>query len=173
MTILIILFLGGLLAAPSKAQLMDSRFESIVQMYEDEEKGLRHYERGDYDKAFEFLSETAIRGLKKSQYILAFMFLKGEHVDKSILLGMGWLGVAKESGDEEWVKLYDGLYARAAPAQQAMIDSKVAQYVNQYGLKAMNVTCAQTPVTGSRRVEYRCLKTEGPAFEIIPVELQP
>ena len=173
MKILTLFLVSVLLVAPAHAQRMDSKFESIVQMYEDEEKGLRHYENGNYDKAFEFLSETAIRGLKKSQYILAFMFLKGEHVNKSILLGMGWLGVAKESGDEEWVKLYDGLYARAAPAQQAMIDSKVAQYVNQYGLKAMNVTCAQTPVTGSRRLEYRCLKTEGPAFEIIPVELQP
>jgi TPR repeat protein len=170
---LILLLVAGLLASPAQAQLMDSKFESIVQMYEDEERGLRHYERGDYDKAFEYLSETAARGLKKSQYILAFMFLKGEHVDKSILLGMGWLGVAAESGDEEWIKLYDGLYGRASPAQQVMIDSKVEQYKRQYGAKTMNVSCALQPVTGSRRQEYRCLKTEGPAYTIYPVEMSP
>lgn len=168
-----VLLLTGLLSAAAHAQLTDARFESIVDMYEDEERGLRHYERGDHDKAFEILSETATRGLKKSQYVLAFMFLKGEHVSKSTLLGMAWLGVAKESGDEEWVQLFDGLYGRLNEAQQKMVDAKVAQYVERYGMDVMNVSCDRLPVTGSRRVETRCLKIEGPAAPIVPVELQP
>lgn len=155
------------------AQQDDPFYDTIVLLYEDEERGLRHYERGEHEKAFEYLSRTAIRGLKKSQYILAFMFLKGEHVERSILLGMGWLGVAAESGEPEWQALFDGLYERSNPQQRQMIDSKVDQYVAQYGMKAMNVSCALQPVTGSRRQEVRCLKSDGPADTIYPVEMRP
>ncbi|ANO52281.1 SEL1-like repeat protein [Woeseia oceani] len=167
----LILVLTVFLTTPAGAQFHDSKFESIAQLYGDEERGLRYYERGEYDRAFEYLSETATRGLKKSQYLLAFMFLKGQHVDKSILLGMSWLGVAAESGNEEWVNLYNRLYASSNPAQQQMIDRKVEQYKRQYGMQVMNVHCTEQPVTGSRRPEHRCLKTDGPAHEIFPVEL--
>ncbi|MCB1845280.1 MAG: hypothetical protein KDI09_20095, partial [Halioglobus sp.] len=172
MRALALVFLVIVCASSAEAQYQDSKFESIVQMYEDEERGLRYYERGDFDRAFEYLSETAIRGLKESQYVLAFMFLKGQYVEKSILLGMGWLGVAIESGNENWISLYDGLYAKTNAAQQAMIDAKVEQYKRQYGMRAMNVSCAQQAITGSRRLEYRCLKTEGQEQTIYPVEMR-
>ena len=173
MRALLLAFLVFVCVLPADAQYHDAKFESIVQMYEDEERGLRYYERGDFDRAFEYLSETAIRGLKESQYVLAFMFLKGQHVEKSILLGMGWLGVAMESGNENWISLYDGLYGKANATQQAMIDGKVEQYRRQYGMGAMNVSCAQQAITGSRRLENRCLKVEGPANTIYPVEMPP
>lgn len=165
-------FLVLVSVSTADAQYHDAKAESIVQMYEDEERGLRYYERGEFDRAFEYLSETATRGLKESQYILAFMFLKGQHVERSILIGMGWLGVAMESGNEDWINLYDGLYGKANAAQQAMIDGKVEQYRRQYGMRAMNVSCAQQAVTGSRRLERRCLKVEGPTNTIYPVEMR-
>ena len=148
--------------------------ESIAHLYQKQDAGLRHYERGDFDKAFEDLSETAIRGLKKSQYILAFMFMKGQHVNKSTLLAMGWLGVAKESGDQEWIDLYKSIYDLTTPAQQSMIDAKVAQYVDWYGMVSQNVECSKRHATvGSRRKEARCLKVEGPRYDLHPVELTP
>ena len=161
--------LALLLAGPAAAD-----WESIPDMYKKQDAGLRHYERGDYERAFEHLSETAVRGLKKSQYILAFMFMKGQYVDKSTLLAMGWLGVAKESGEKEWLDLFDSLYDLMTAAQQAIINDKVLQYVAWYGLQAQNVECGQRHATvGSRRKEARCLKIEGPQREIHPVELRP
>ena len=158
-----------LLAAPAQAA-----WESIPNLYQKEDAGLRYYERGEYAQAFEKLSETAIRGLKKSQYILAFMFMKGQHVDKSTLLAMAWLGVAKESEEKEWVDLYNSLYERMQPAQKAMIDDKVAEYVEWYGGRAQNVECGQRQASvGSRRIESRCIKVEGPQYEIHPIELRP
>ncbi len=145
----------------------------IQVMYEKEESGIREYGKGDFDDAFDLLSGTAVQGLKKSQYILAFMFLKGEHVDKSILLGMGWLGVAKESGEKEWVELYDNMYSRANEVQQAMIDAKVNQYVELYGMSVSNVTCKRAQVAGSRRYEMRCIKVDGVNTNPVPVELTP
>lgn len=149
---------------------LDPRIEVL---YKNEASGIQQYERGEHDKAFELLSETAVQGLKDSQYVMAFMFLKGEHVDKSILLGMAWLGVAKESGNKDWVELYDGMYARANAAQQSMIDAKVDQYVEQYGMSATNITCKRTQVTGSRRYQMRCIKVGGYDTDPIPVELHP
>lgn len=143
----------------------------IELLYKNEASAIKQYDRGNFKRAFELLSETAVQGLKKSQYILAFMFLKGEHVDKSILLGMAWLGVAKESEQEEWVELFDNMYARANATQQAMINAKVEQYVAQYGLRATNVTCSRAQVTGSRRYEMRCIKTGRANADPIPLEL--
>jgi TPR repeat protein len=142
-------------------------------MYKNEDSGLAAYEKGDFDSAFNLLSETAVQGLKKSQYIMAFMFLRGEHVDKSILLGMAWLGVAKESGEDEWVELYDNMMSRANPTQQAMIEEKVSQYVSLYGMSRMNLTCKRAQVTGSRRYEMRCIKVGGVDTDPTPVELKP
>ncbi|MEQ9564010.1 MAG: hypothetical protein RLN69_15935, partial [Woeseiaceae bacterium] len=80
--------------------------EDLERLDRQEKSGLRYYEQGDYPSAFEALSGTAVRGLKPSQYILSFMFLKGQYVDQSVLLGMAWLGVAKESQEPEWMELY-------------------------------------------------------------------
>ncbi len=149
---------------------LDPRIEL---MYQNEGRGLTQYNEGNFDSAFGLLSETAVQGLKKSQYILAFMFLKGEHVDKSILLGMGWLGVAKESGEKEWTELYDNMYLRANETQQAMIDEKVNQYIGLYGLDVSNITCRRSQVTGSRRYEIRCIKVGGVNTNPVPVEMHP
>jgi len=145
----------------------------IELMYRNEDNGVTQYKNENFESAFELFSGSAVQGLKKSQYMLAFMFLKGEHVNKSILLGMGWLGVAKESGEKDWVELYDNMYARANPTQQAMIDEKVRQYVELYGMDATNVTCKRAQVAGSRRYEMRCIKVGGVNTDPVPVELQP
>jgi hypothetical protein len=89
----------------------DGKLESVERLYKQESTGLRHYDRGNYEKAFENLSTTAARGFKESQYILAFMFLKGQHVKSSLVLGMGWLGVAIESEEPEWVGINPSINA--------------------------------------------------------------
>jgi TPR repeat protein len=61
-----------------------------------ERAGLKLFEQGKYQEAFEKLSELAAWGYKDSQYALAFLFLKGQHVEQSTLIGMGWLAMAAE-----------------------------------------------------------------------------
>ncbi len=151
----------------------DSKVESVERLYKQESTGLRHYDRGNYDKAFENLSTPAARGFKESQYILAFMFLKGQHVETSLLLGMGWLGVAIESEEPEWIELYQSIYERTAPEQQQLIDVKVSQYIEQFGLVTQNVTCSRRPSAGTRRIESRCIKDAEKLSPIYPVELRP
>ncbi|MBT8080335.1 MAG: sel1 repeat family protein [Gammaproteobacteria bacterium] len=164
----------GIFCLAASLAAVSAEWESIPHLYQREDAGLRHYSAERYDEAFESLSFTAARGLKKSQYILAFMFMKGQHVEKSTLLAMGWLGVAKESGEQEWVDLYDAIYAKLTPAQRTVVDSRVEQYIGWYGMAAQNVQCAKRHATvGSRRRESTCLKVEGKAYEVYPVQLTP
>jgi hypothetical protein len=166
--------LGALTCLVSMAAMaQDFELEDLEKLDRQEKSGLRYYERGDYEAAFEALSGTAVRGLKPSQYILSFMFLKGQYVDQSVLLGMAWLGVAKESQEPEWMELYQSVYQRLPPEQQAIVDAKVAQYVGRYGMTAQNVSCSRRPVAGSRRMESNCIKADGKASPIYPVEMAP
>lgn len=133
---------------------------------------IKHYLEGDYASAFEALSQNALWGYKESQYFLAFMFLKGQHVQQSTVLGMAWLGVAKETGRKDWEAQYDQFYAAAPPDLKTKIDKKLAEYVSKFGLKAQNMTCSKTPSLDSARPRVRCHKSErlSPMHELELVE---
>ncbi len=99
--------------------------------------------------------------MKESQYLLSLMFMKGEGVDRSILIGLGWLGVAIESGNKEWNNTFNTVYESMSDTQRAMIDDKVKDYVEKYGSVVQGVTCAKRAAVGSRRIELRCEKVVG------------
>ena len=94
--------------------------------------------------------------MKEPRYTLGMMFSKGEGVDKSVLIGLGWFGVAIESGNEEWNKTLNTLYESLNDSQRAMIDNKVKKCVEKYGGVVQGVTCARRKPAGSRRLELRC-----------------
>lgn len=152
-------FLVLLLSSPAGAEFYDAyQLETI---YDNEASGLRFYQQGDYGKAFSLLSETAARGMKRSQYILGYMFLKGEGVDKNMLFGLTWLGLAAESGNDEWEEAYEGFYQRLNDAQKSMLDEKIRDYTKKYGASAQGITCSRRSVGSSRRKDWICLKSEG------------
>ncbi|MEM7390678.1 MAG: sel1 repeat family protein, partial [Pseudomonadota bacterium] len=81
---------------------------SPISLYSDntmkkkEYNGVKAYIKGEFEEAFNYLEEPAALGYKSAQYTLAFMFLKGQYLEQSTKLGMGWLGVAAEAGVENW-----------------------------------------------------------------------
>jgi TPR repeat protein len=157
-----------LFAAPVFA--VDYGTEQINQIYDNESSGLRYYERGDYGKAFNLLGNTAALGMKRSQYILGFMFLKGEGVDKNMLFGFAWMGLATESGNDEWQATYDGLYSSLSDAQKSMVDDKTNEYRKLFGATAQGITCSRRAIGASRRVDWVCLKSEG-SYVVHEIEL--
>ena len=130
--------------------------ERIATLYEKEARGARAYVAGRYDSAFELLSDTASKGMKESQYLISVMFLKGEGVNKNVLFGLGWLGVAIESGNEEWINTFNTLYDSLNDAQRAMVDDKIKTYVAKYGSAVQGVTCRNRGAAGSRESQLRC-----------------
>jgi TPR repeat protein len=161
----LLVLLGSTFAAAEAERAFE---EQIDRWYEAEADGLRNYDRGDYAKAYDTLAFTAVRGLKRSQYILGFMYLKGQHVDKSILTGMGWLGVASESGDSEWQDLYDSMYEMLAPEHRPTVDAKVQEFIAKYGSDTQGVSCTRSKAAGSRRLQTRCRKVEG-IYNVFPI----
>ncbi len=119
----LVFLIATLLSFSATAEMFE--IDRISLLYDKESRGARAYVEGRYESAFQLVSDTASKGMKESQYLLSLMFLKGEGVDKNILIGLGWLGVAIESGDEEWNNTFNTLYASMNDTQRAMIDDKV------------------------------------------------
>jgi TPR repeat protein len=122
--------------------------------------GITLYERGDYQGAFNELSELATWGYKDAQYALAFMFFKGQYVEQSTLIGMGWLGVAIESEREDWEALFNDLYAKASHKDKQKFDFIVKDYKSKFGLKAQHVTCDKTTNGMSKKIITKCTKSD-------------
>lgn len=139
-------------------------------MFINERLGIKKYLAGEYQEAFQLLSETASWGLKESQYFLAFMFMKGQYVQQSPVLGMAWLGVANEVGKEDWQHQYNSFYQAASPEIRARIDAKQQEYIGKYGLKAQRMTCSEQIQAYSIKRVPRCSKSAG-VTTLYPVEL--
>ena len=157
----------------ARAEFYDS-FQ-IETIYDNEASGLSFYQQGDYGKAFGLLRHTAAQGMKRSQYILGFMFMKGEGVDKNMLFGLTWLGLAAESGNDEWQETFDGFYERLSDAQKSMLDDKIRDYREKYGAHIQGVTCSRRSVGSSRRKDWVCVKSEGnyPVYDIeLPIRAE-
>jgi len=157
-----------LLALPAFAAHYDKK--QIDDLYENEASGLRYYKRGDFPKAFSLLSRTAALGMKNSQYILGFMFIKGEGVDKNVLIGLAWMGLATELGNDEWVEKYEGLYNSLSDTHKSMVDQKVREYGEKFGASVQGVTCSKTAEVGSRAIRWKCRKVEG-AYTVHEIEM--
>ena len=142
----------------------------IDNIYENETSGLRFYEKGEYEQALGLLKETAALGMKRSQYILGFMFLRGEGVSRNPLIGLAWMGLATESGNEEWRETYTPMYEALNDAQRTVLDRKIAEYRGKYGAVVQGVTCAKTKIVGSRKVDWVCRKSEG-SYELHEIEI--
>ena len=157
-----------LLALPAFAAHYDKK--QIDDLYENEASGLRYYKRGDFPKAFSILSRTAALGMKNSQYILGFMFIKGEGVDKNVLIRLAWMGLATELGSDEWVENYEGLYNSLSHTHKSMVDQKVREYGENFGASVQGVTCSKTAEVGSRAIRWKCRKVEG-AYTVHEIEM--
>lgn len=156
---LVVAVAAAMLAMPVFAALYDQ--QQIDTIYENEASGLRYYKKGDFPKAFSILSETAALGMKNSQYILAFMFMKGEGVDKNVLFGLAWMGLATELGNDEWLENYEGLYDSLSDTHKSMVDDKIREYGEKFGAAAQGITCSMTSEVGSRAIRWKCRKGEG------------
>lgn len=140
-----------------------------INLYDDttmkkhEYNGIKAYKKGDFKQAFMYLKDPAALGYKSAQYTLAFMFLKGQYLEQSTNMGMGWLGVAKEAGVESWQAQYATFYSAATDAQKQQIDETVALYISQYGSKAQKMTCRRstTPRRTFGEIKIDCNKHEG------------
>lgn len=158
-----------LLALLTGCKATGKKVNNIDWVDKQQKRGISLYKRGDYQGAFEQLHELASWGYKDAQYALAFMFLKGQYVEQSSLIGMGWFGVAVESNIPEWRRLHQELYQQASQQQQKKYDIIRADFVAKYGLEAQNVTCQKSNNGFSKRRVIRCIKDTSRRTQIYSV----
>jgi len=84
------------------------------------------------------------------------MYLKGQYVQQSTVIGMGWLGVATEMETEEWSDQYRMFYKAATPSQKVQINQLVSEYIKKYGMKTQNITCERLR---GQSVNHNCFKS--------------
>lgn len=163
----LIIILGVLLIA-CKSTKVSTKNVDVIQ--KQESWGITEYERGNYQAAYQNLAEIAAWGYKDAQYAIAFMFLKGQFVEQSSLIGMAWLGVAIEAGIQERTEMFDKLYAAASEQEQQQFDKVIALYKSRYGLKAQRVTCRKTDRPSSKKIIVHCTKGDD-LFTVQPIDL--
>ena len=153
----LIAFVLACVSTVSTAQVQGTNQLYLNALANKERTGIKYYQREEFDRAFELLNEAAQGGFKQSQYLLGLMYLKGEHVEQSLGTGLAWLGVANEMDMKGWQQQYDDIYARLNEAQQAFIDGQVAEYIEKYGMDALEISCEKRARLGSRKIEIECL----------------
>ncbi len=129
-----------------------------IQLQLDEANGIKSYQRAEFKQAFELLKQPAELGLKGAQYTIAMMFLKGQHLQQSTVLGMAWLGVANEVKTEDWSEQYQMFYSLATPEQKRQIDKKLQDYIERYGMKAQYISCTKSRRLFINNIKHACVK---------------
>ena len=135
--------------------------------------GTQYYKEENFEAAFSALSEVAVMGNKDAQAIIGMMYLQGQHVQKSTVVGMGWLGVANETAkqrNKNAKKAYKQVYSQLSDEHKKVIDTTVADYVSKYGMETQNIVCKKVKATGSNISESVCLKSpnsESPFYPIL------
>ncbi len=173
MKVAIYLFVIILSLSVTQTNAVDNKVKrhSLTRLSIMEKNGVQAYQRGQYQKAFEKVQMTARMGFKESQYVLAFMFLKGQYVEQSLILGMAWLGVAKESKIDSWHQLFEQIYAKATSSQKRQIDLHVKEYIDKFGVKTQNIRCVKRAPVGMKRVRSFCEVLPGKTSPLYDLEL--
>lgn len=148
----------------------DFKLYSKLDVGLDEHRGIKAYRKNEFERAFKLLSEPAQLGYKGAQYALGFMFLKGQHVEQSSVIGMAWLAVATQADVKEWRAQYQQFYAAAPADLKLKIDQKAADYIAKYGVIAQDITCQDGINRNTTSVRVKCFKGTRPSV-IHPIEL--
>ncbi len=159
-----------LASAQQDPELTQLYFAQVLRQFE---QGAVAYEKGDFETAYADLSLAAQRGVKDAQYLLGFMYLRGEYAPQSLPVGLAWIGTALEVDNDDWLELYTQIYTKLSPQQQVYIDSRVDKYIELYGMDTQRMSCKKTARTGSRRKILQCVKTEDVNTPLYSLEAMP
>lgn len=102
------------------------------------------YRDKHYDEAAPLMQKAACAGDKESQWLLGHMYLAGTGVGRNDLAGYSWLKVAAEFQSSEYRDTVDRIEQAIDPKQLSAAKAAAQKYVDAYGLRATNMSCART-----------------------------
>jgi hypothetical protein len=139
----------------------DERYDAIRELHNQEQRGIAKYRAGEYKEAYSLLSESARKGLKRSQHTLALMHIAGQAVAKNILVGVALLGLAAESGDRQLKKEYAKAIKAIPNKYQKLVREQTQYYIARYGMDAQGIVCTRVKRTDSNFKILKCYKQLG------------
>lgn len=94
----------------------------------------RLYQEGEYERAFRIWRNDLVEiGDKYAQYMVGYMYLAGEGVERDIPAAYAWYRLAAERGHEPLVDAMRDLETRLSPAEREAGDAAYGRLVNEYG----------------------------------------
>jgi TPR repeat protein len=102
------------------------------------------YRDKHYDDAAPLMKKAACAGDKESQWLFGHMYLAGTGVERNDLVGYSWLKVAAEFQSSEYRDTVDRIEQAIDPKQLPVAQAAARKYVDAYGLRATNMSCART-----------------------------
>lgn len=142
------------LAVPSRLEMVD--------VYQAQAQGLKHFRRRNYADAYPHLLTAAKRGFKTAQARLAYIYLRGlGGIPYDPVRGVGWLSVAATPDTLPWIRRYSNRIWDLVPERYAADLEVVAdRYRAKYGTQSTGVTCNRNRRAGTHRVSLTCLFDE-------------
>lgn len=144
-----------------RAQSMDPQYEEIRLLFLAEERGADLYRVGDFEAAYNELEAPAANGLKIAQQLMAFMYMRGEGVEKHLPKGVALLGLAAESGDRTVRRQYRKALGAVPDQYRDVVQQQVAYYIERYGMEAQGITCKRANRPQSHFMAMDCTKEIG------------
>jgi TPR repeat protein len=148
-------------------------YKSLRDLDTELKKGSNLYKQGKYDEAHPIIAELSQWGLKSAQSLLGTMYIKGQHVDRSVERGLAWLGVSNELGGSKSSKAnFDYVYKQLNDEQRKIMDSKIQSYIAMYGAETQHISCKRKKTSGSNiQVKAKsCSKRTSSNSPLHPIE---
>ena len=87
------------------------------------------YDRGDYAAAFAESKPVAERGDADAQYMMGFLYARGEGVRRNLVRAYLWFSLAARQGDRIAADAVAGLARRMSPGQIGAAESLVSAWM--------------------------------------------
>ncbi len=143
------------------AQSMDPRYEEVRLLFLAQERGMDLYRVGDFEGAHKELEAPAANGLKIAQQLMAFMYMRGEGVQKHPAKGVALLGLAAESGDRSVRRQYRKALGAVPDEYRDVVEQQVQFYIERYGMATQGITCKRANRPQSHFMAMDCTKEPG------------
>lgn len=147
------------LPVPSRIEMMDT--------YQAQGQGTKHFRRRDYARAYPHLLTAAKRGFKTAQARLAYIYLHGlGGIPYDPVRGVGWLSAAASPETLPWIRRYSKRIWEIVPERYvADLETVADRYRTKYGRGATGVSCNRNRAAGTHRTSLTCLFDAEPMHE--------
>lgn len=113
------------------------------------EKGLAHYDKGQFKAAFFIFKNLAEVGDKSSQFNLGVMYHRGEHVKRNRVMAYSWMRLAGEGGNDRYNDTAHKVLASLSEKAATAAKREFLELRSKYGQEVLKVALAPKPLNDS------------------------